>query len=205
MTVNMGSIVSRRLHAHKDWSPLPQLPGCQHLISRRRSAAFDTEPWESIEQVENIRPIFDGGWRKSHIMKSLADWDSWQDYSSAKQVLNKRRKEGKRGINLTEKGGVKGLVIRTFLRAYTRNMWGLNKKAMTYGELAKWLTFQLSELAKEPATGGQTEVEKGDVSNAKSSKHGPQQGSCPKTPESDALLKRLAARFPDLEGHRFFS
>lgn len=191
-----------RLNLEYDLKRKPIEPPVMRKVGDREHIAFDTEPWESIEQVETIRPIFDDGWRKSHTMKTLADWISWQDYSSSKQVLSKRRKEGQTGINLTQKG-TKGLVIRTFLRAYTRSMWGLDKSAMSYAELANWLTFQLTELAKEHVTDSKTEVKKSDVSNAASSKHGPQEGSCPKTPETEALLKRLAARFPNLEVHRF--
>lgn len=43
-----------------------------------------------------------------------------------------------KGIKVTEEGSV-GILRRVFLRAYTRNTWGVNAK-MSYKTLAEWLT-----------------------------------------------------------------
>ena len=93
--------------------------------------AFDSIPWESVEQGEQARTLFDG-WREDNCLMTLDDWESWEDYyESATSTSGK-------GIKVTEEGSV-GILRRVFLRAYTRNTWGVNAK-MSYKTLAEWLT-----------------------------------------------------------------
>jgi len=149
--------------------------GVEHL-------ACDTVPWDTAEQAELARAIFDG-WCCKHCLKTLADFDDWEEFYAVKLLTRNT------GINITAEGTV-GLLRRLFLRAYTKEAWG-TCKTMSYRELAEWLT------AKDYIT---TVTE---VKNAVRAKL--VEGVVPMTPRVQALLVVLQEAQPGLEVDRFFA
>ena len=110
------------------------LNGVEHL-------AFDTVPWEYAHMGERARAFFDG-WRRQNCLKTMDDWQRWQEHFQFSKSRENQQRKGSRatGINATAEGSV-GLARRLFLRAYAQGAWGMTR-TMTYLELADWLTLQ---------------------------------------------------------------
>lgn len=150
--------------------------------------AFDTVPWPSLMEAELARDLFDK-WREKRCLKTLADWDDWQDFYLSHRALTLTRRAGKaHGLQVTKEGSV-GILQRVFLRAYVRGKWGLERD-LSNAELAKQVT----------ACGCDTS--EFDVKNA--SKGALVQGVVPRTPRSEAMWKKLTRRFPGLSVKDFF-
>ncbi|MDF1814833.1 MAG: DNA polymerase [Verrucomicrobiales bacterium] len=93
--------------------------------------ACQTLPWHTIEEYTAARQRW-REWKKSeHTLKTIEDYDDWEDYHLAGQL----RSNGLRG-RLT--GGCYGAAIKQFLRAFTSSSWGLreHQAAMTYAKAA---------------------------------------------------------------------
>lgn len=101
--------------------------------------ALDSTPWNHLDECERARAIFQG-WRGEHCLKTPDDFEDWEDYYQFCKVRDRLIQQGGRGLGIraTTKG-VTDVFRRLFLRAYTQGLCGLNK-AMTYLELATWLT-----------------------------------------------------------------
>lgn len=173
--------------------------------------AFDTEPWDTVEQAIEARMLFDG-WRRNRCLKTLADFEDWQAYY-ALQISNARRsasvqprpREAKGGasdsssrvrgsqgrIYKTRKTGYVGIALRAFLKAYSQREWGLDSgERMTQVALAEWLTDQ----------GHPTSLSA--VKNASRAKVHDE--AVPRTEEVERFVDTLCAKFPSLQRDRFF-
>lgn len=175
----------RRLNLEPDWKNrlinprLVRVRDTEHL-------ACDTEPWDTAEQLQQARALFDG-WSRQNCLKTLVDWVSWEEcYQLGKVRFAKRRQSGAGlGIHLTDEGSV-GLLRRAFLRAWARKSLGLTK-SLSGPKLAAWL----SEAGLPTSTD--------DVKNAGRSSHRFEEGVVPRTDEVLDKLRLLKARFPDAE------
>ncbi len=195
---------SVRLNLEFDFKRKPIEPPIMRSVGDRQHIAFNTVPWNTASEVDEVRIIFDEVWRKKNCLKSLEDWHNWSDTYTSSLALSKLRKGKKTGINLTEKGA-KGLVIRTFLRAYTRDTWGLKKSMMSYTKLADLLTGMLTDLNHRFPSGVVYVVTKNSISNEARDKRQPEEYCCPRTPETEALITCLKDQFPSLEDEKFIS
>lgn len=180
------------------------LTGVDHL-------AFDTEPWETVDQAVEARLLFDG-WRTTRCLKTLADFDDWQAYY-ALQLSNSRRSaryrkqkfdggddaqsdsnkatRGDQGrVYRTSKTGYVGIAVRAFLKAYVQRKWGLEDVDMTQAALAEWLT----------GIGHPTKVS--SVKNAIRSKL--YEEAVPRTADVEKFVDAVQARFPSLQREHFF-
>lgn len=179
--------------------------------------AFDTVPWDNVEEAQLARTIF-GRWRTKNNLKTMEDWHSWQA-AFVTYDGNRRRLKLQGGVAATDEpnGGVGGgagqkvlrgatgqkhlrggdkamlrLVMRTFLGAYTNGLWGLEsaKDGWTYKALAAWMTEQ-----GYPASVS-------DVKNARRSSV--DAGIAARTPEVVKFLEDMRAQFPTLEVDQFY-
>jgi hypothetical protein len=150
-----------------------EVNGTEHL-------ACDSVAWDTAEQAELTRAIFDG-WCRKNCLKTLADFDNWEEFYAVRLLTRNS------SIRITAEGTV-GLLRRLFLRAYTQEVWGTSK-TMSYRELADWLTTQgyITTLT--------------EVKNASRGKL--VEGVVPITPKVQALLAVLKEVQPDLEVERF--
>ena len=167
----------------------------RQLISPRTVAvdqcahvALGSKPWKDIQECERARAIFDG-WRRHRCLKTLEDFEDWEDHYQFLLVRDRLQQSGMPGfgIRATNKGIV-DVFRRLFLRAYTQELCGLTK-TMTYGELADWLTQQ----------GYPTGVD--EVKNAKRAKF--VERSVPSTPRVRKLADVLKNGFPTIEINNF--
>ncbi len=99
--------------------------------------AFDTVPWDTMEEAEKVRAVFTG-WRRQHCLKTLSDWTDWHDFAAGAIKRRERRATGGAGIRRTGEGEV-GVLRRMFLRAYAQQAWGLTR-TLSYREVSLWLT-----------------------------------------------------------------
>lgn len=157
-------------------------------VDQGSHVALDTVAWNSIEECERARAIFDG-WRRQHCLRTLDDFEDWEDHYQFSLVRDRLQKSGMQGfgIRATNKG-VADAFRRLFLRAYTQGLCGLTK-SMTYGELADWLTSQ----------GYPTTVD--EVKNAKRAKF--VERAVPPTPRVMKLADALQEGFPSIEINKF--
>lgn len=155
--------------------------GCAHV-------ALDSVPWMDVHECERARAIFDG-WRRKRCLRTLDDFEDWEDHYQFSLVRDRLQQNGTRGSGLraTDKGVV-DVLRRLFLRAYTQELCGLTK-TMTYGELADWLTQH----------GYATTVD--ELKNAKRSRF--VERSVPATPRVMKLADVLVNGFPSIEINEF--
>lgn len=180
---------SVRLNLEFDFKRRPTNP-VMHPVAGKEHLAFDTEPWVEVAEMDIAREIFDE-WKKANCLKTIEDWNNWQDFYQPRKTLKSARRQGKVvGMNVTQEGAP-GVLLRTFLRAYTRELWGL-QKTMSYPALANLLTERGYPTTKD------------DISNANRAKHGPAEGCCARTAETEALAGLLKEIFPQLEIEKFF-
>lgn len=93
--------------------------------------SFDSVPWLSSEEAQQARVLFDG-WRTDNCLKTLDDWESWEDYYES--VITTKGT----GIKVTSEGSV-GVLRRIFIRAAVHKQWGCDSQ-LTYKSLAEQLT-----------------------------------------------------------------
>jgi hypothetical protein len=176
--------------------------------------AFDTQPWETVDDAVMVREVF-RRWKKDNCLKTMDDWHRWQA-AMVTHLGNRRRRlwqssGAEAGAGPTEpatkrlrggtgqkhlRGGEDGLlrlVVRTFLAAFTQEVWGLagEKETWSYKQLAAWLTEQ-----RYPVT-------ESDIKNAKRTRL--DEGVAADTPEVRKFLEAMKARFAGLELERFFA
>ncbi|MBO2568138.1 hypothetical protein I6M39_03865 [Shewanella algae] len=166
----------RRLNLEFDFKRKLVNPRVIQLADGRTHIAFDSVPWPTAAAAETARVLFDG-WRTDHCLKTLEDWDDWEDYYES-AIATKGT-----GIKVTEEGSV-GVLRRVFIRAAVRGAWGCHHD-MTYRELAEWLT----------DSGYKTRTD--ECKNAKRSKL--PECAVPVTKGCMLLLKTLLIRFPCLD------
>ncbi len=155
-------------------------------IGHSAHIAFDTVPWNTIEEAEEVRAAF-AGFRRERCLKTLDDWRYWEDFSAGAIKRRRHRAKGGAGIHRTKEGEV-GIMRRTFLRAYTKQVWGINR-TFSYPELAEWLT---SKGYPTTAT---------EVKNAARAKL--VENVVPVTDAVKQLLAVLREEFPDLDIAKF--
>lgn len=146
--------------------------------------SYGTVPWGNIEDAGLVRAIFDG-WRNDHCLKTLQDWDDWQDHYHAACLMEQMRakKRGRLPFQLTKEGSL-GMLKRLFLRAYVQERWGL-ENTLGYAELATWMQ------------GVGFDVSVDDVKNGSRGKVF--KDSIPATPRTRKALALLHERFPSFE------
>lgn len=148
--------------------------------------AFDTVPWNTVEEAEEVRGAF-AGFRRERCLKTLDDWQYWEDFSAGAIKRRRHRAKGGAGIHRTKEGEV-GILRRVFLRAYAKQAWGITR-TFSYPELAAWLTEK-----GYPTTAT-------EVKNAARAKL--VENVVPVTEDVKQLLAVLRAEFPDLDAAKF--
>ncbi|MCG2578075.1 DNA polymerase [Dechloromonas sp. XY25] len=147
-------------------------------------------PWNDLAEFERARAVFDG-WREKHCLKTLGDFNDWEDHYQFALVRDRLTNGCGRsfGIRPTS-GGITDVFRRLFLRAYTQGLCGLIK-TMTYPELAAWLT-ERGYPTKDS-----------EVKNAVRSKF--IEHAVPLTPRTAELKTLLVEGFPNIEIEKFIA
>jgi hypothetical protein len=121
--LNLEFDMKRELH-----SPvLRSARGYEHL-------SCETRPWRTVEEGLAARARFDG-WRVKHNLKTLDDWDSWDENHG----WAKFKTMSKSALRLPTEGLIE-LVRKIVVRAIARGEFGCDKQGKTYKALAKEMT-----------------------------------------------------------------
>lgn len=159
--------------------------------------AFDTEPWNTVDEALATRLIFDA-WRDDHCLKTLEDFQTWEYYRTFKMANLKGAKPaapsaaetGQRtGRKNLTKGGYVAVAKQLFLGAYQKKMWGLDGADLSQRKLAEWLTLQGYKTSVSAVKNGTRED--------------PVEHLVPATGEVVAFLAKMKERFPGLETAKF--
>jgi hypothetical protein len=152
--------------------------------------AFDTVAWDSIEEIIKVHGLL-SYWKRSRCIKTLEDFDIWEDYYLSHLALDRARARfpnGRLPIQITEEGSI-GLLKRLFLRAYNKSCWGINR-TLTYNELKALmirLGFNMSGHDGKNSNKGQV-----------------YDNLVPCTPLTKPLVKKLQKAFPELDATKIF-
>lgn len=159
--------------------------------------AFDTEPWDTVDEALMTRLIFDA-WRDDHCLKTADDFRSWEYYRTFKMATRKGAKPASPGTSLNgqrtgrknlTRGGYLAVAKQLFLAAYQKKLWGLDGADLSQRKLAEWLTLQGYKTSVSAVKNGTREH--------------PVEHLVPATNEVVAFLEKMKARFPGLEVERF--
>ena len=151
--------------------------------------ALGSVPWNSLEECERTRAIFNG-WRANRCIKTLEDFEDWEDHYQFSLVRDRLQKSGSPGFGVRSTNkGITDVFRRLFLRAYVQGLCGLTK-TMTNTELADLLTTH----------GYPTTTD--ELKNAKRAKF--VEHAIPRTRRVLELAKVLEAGFPSIQICKFF-
>jgi hypothetical protein len=159
-------------------------------VKQGEHVALDSIPWTSLEEFERNRAVFDG-WRRKRCLKTIEDFEDWDDHSQFAIVRDRLNLGGDKGnyLRATDKG-VADVFRRLFLRCYAQELCGLTR-SITYRELAELLTLQ----------GYPTTVD--EVKNAKRAKF--IEHAIPATTRVMKLASVLVECFPSIEINQFIN
>jgi hypothetical protein len=180
----VNTTTEQRLNLEPDYKRRLTNPRIVKLADGREHIALDSEPFKTIHEQMFTRKRFDV-WRKNNCLKTIADWDDWQEMLSMYTASNAKGVRIQKG----EKSG--SLMCRLFLRGFAQKQWGLDSYSITSKDLAAW--FELHDYPVTPAA----------VRGAKRSKL--VEGSIPLTKQTLELLKLLIAKFPMFEYEALFA
>lgn len=161
--------------------------------SGRVHLAFDTEPWDTIDDAEQARAYF-RDWRGyGRCLKTLADWDDWEDYYLARLAIERRYLAlgHDRSPVLVKADGSVGVLQRLLLRAYMHNAWGLKREENeSYDDICEkfdWADLRVTPNAVRNGT-------KGEVLDS----------FVPRTSRTEAYIPKLRTIFNNLEIDKVF-
>lgn len=122
-----------RLNLEYDFKRRPVKP-TMGIVRGYEHLAFQTAPWDTAADAE-IASVRFRGWsqRACRLLKNLNDYSSFSSYLMQSRVT--------RGLGMQVRADASlGVLKRLFLRAFTRETWGLKKEGWTYKELAEYLS-----------------------------------------------------------------
>ena len=151
----------------------------------------DTIPWKTIDEIAKVHSMF-SYWKEKRCIKTLEDFDLWDDYCSSRLALDSvsyRFPNGKIPIQVTIEEGSVGVLKRLFLRAYNKSCWGMSR-TLTYSKLIALMSrigFKMTEHDGKNSN-------KGKVYD----------NLVPSTKLTKPLVKKLKKAFPELDTTKIF-
>lgn len=160
--------------------------------SSRVHLAFDTEPWDTVDDADQARAYF-RDWRGyERGLKTLADWEDWQDYYLSRLSIERRYLAlglTRSPVQVTVDGSL-GVLKRLALRAYMQGGWGLARADESYEDICN--KFFLADLT----------VTQNDVRNG--TKGDVMDNFVPRTPRTEDCVLRLQLICNGLETDKVF-
>lgn len=98
-------------------------------VAGKYHIACDSKPWRTAEDADCCRARFDG-WRETGCLKTLEDWESWEDTFESARALQGSK------MRVCEDGSI-GILTRVLTRALVQKVW--YQHDMTYNEIAALL------------------------------------------------------------------
>jgi hypothetical protein len=148
--------------------------------------AFNTVPWNTVDEMDKVYGLF-SAWKQKHCIKTLEDFDVWEDYYESHLQLDRVR-VGRLPIQVTEEGSA-GILKRFFLRAYNKRCWGMNRP-FNYIELANLMSDIGFSVTEHDVKNGN----KGKVFD----------NLVPFNPKTELLVMKLKQAIPELDTTKIF-
>ena len=179
---NGGDLFSKeqiiRVSMEFDWKRRPSIMTTRP-INDTSHLYFDTVPWRSVAEFTACREQWENfAGTEGRVLKSEVDLARFNDYRATASVAGVRKPRSNSALKTAH---------RMFLRAYVRSTWGLKATAMTYSEIAAWLT-----------TLGYS-TKKSDLENAKRATARLAANLVPRTPVVDTFVARIRERFSSFQ------
>ncbi|GAA6173831.1 hypothetical protein NBRC116592_35010 [Colwellia sp. KU-HH00111] len=150
-----------------------------------------SKPHRTVDDMKRKRACFDV-WRETNCLKTLEDWDNWDEYFKLSTSL---KREGKGNhMNIRKGEDSANIFKRLFLRVWIQERCGLSIDGMRQNAMAKWIS---------SLEGGIYHVNAAAMSSAKKGKIF--YGKFPITSRVAKLLKHLVKRFPTFEYEKLFN
>jgi len=115
--------VEQTLNMEYDWkreliNPDQRAHNSEHFDDMAEHIFAETRPWKSVDEFKKVRGLFDD-WRlkKGGLLKTMADWELWQEYLRTDSLSKQGLRRGP--------GGEVGQFKRLFMQAYALSAWGL--------------------------------------------------------------------------------
>jgi len=180
----------QRLNMEYDMKRRPVNPRMVHTGCGSH-VAFDTVPWQTAEEAVKARSFFDE-WREHRCLKTLSDYEDWEDFYLTKSQLDRIRKlfnSARLPVQVTDEGSL-GILKRMFLRAYVQGAWGLQRTLNSYVELRDAMDFAGCSVSAHDAKNGN----KGKVID----------NIVPRTPRTEDAVRKLMLVFDGLDVSKVF-
>jgi len=153
--------------------------------------AFDTVPWSTAEEAVKARSFFDE-WREHRCLKTLSDYEDWEDFYLTKSQLDRIRNRfnsARLPVQVTDEGSL-GILKRMFLRAYVQGAWGLQRTLHSNQALRDAMEFAGCAVSAHDAKNGN----KGKVIDH----------IVPRTPRTEDAMRKLMLVFDGLDVSKVF-
>lgn len=150
-----------------------------------------SKPHRTVEKMKLKRACFDV-WRENNCLKTLEDWDNWDEYF--KLSTNLKRKGKGNHMNIKKGENSANIFKRFFLRVWVQEQCGVTTEGVKQNAFAKWIS---------SLDGGIYPVNAAAVSSAKKEKIF--YGKLPITRGIANLLKHLVKRFPAFDYEPLFN
>jgi hypothetical protein len=182
----------RRLNLRYDFKRRPVQPRLVRL-GRTRRIAWDTVPWETVEQADYARVRVDGWSRdRSKVFRTMEDYRDWEAYFEASWAVKETCEAADVRTVQIRKDNAWGVLKRFFLQAGRQGAWGVVFKARGLRSVADILTAAGFPTGKEDITyAGRRDVP-------------PLEHCVPWVPETRALLCVILRHFPEFDYRRAF-
>jgi hypothetical protein len=154
-----------------------QILGAEHL-------SFESRPWRTVDEFTKCREAFEA-WSQGRTLKTISDLRDFQEFLATSGLAS--------GIKRPHRNPALTLAKRQFLRAFVRSACGLDRSAMSYAELADWLT------------NGGYNTSKSDVENAARSGAKLIEHSVPRTEATERFARFSADRFPNFRADQLIA
>jgi hypothetical protein len=185
---------TRRLNLRYDFKRRPSEPRMASLGRRIQRIAWDTVPWDTVEQAEFARSRAEGWSReRERVFKDMGDYRDWEAYFEASWSVKQACEHlGVRSLQVRGDNAW-GILKRAFLQAGRRREWGASFEGRSLAKVAEALTAAGFPTGKE------------DITYA-GRRAAPLVEHCvPWVPETIALLKVILTLVPTFEYHRAFT
>jgi hypothetical protein len=109
--------VTKQMNFEFDFKRRPVDP-TEIVVQGRPHLSLATVPWQSVEEFNAARYLFEQWRAQGGCLKTMADWRRWTEFQEGTVA-------SKSGVSRRAKGGLIGQALRLFRRAYITRKWGL--------------------------------------------------------------------------------
>jgi hypothetical protein len=144
----------RALHMRYDFKRRPVRPRMQALGLRQARVAWESVPWQTLDEAEFARVRVEGWSReREKVFKTLDDYRDWEAYFEASMALrNAAAAAGIKPPFQVREDNAGGILLRLFLQAGRQGAWGVDFPPRGLTAIAKTFIEEGFPVTKEDIT-----------------------------------------------------